>query len=48
VTLRGFAPAAPTVVASTGTVGSVTYDGTTKIFTVPLTQAGGAATVSLK
>jgi len=49
VTLQGYAPAgAPTVTAFTGKAGAVAYDATTKLFTVPITGAGTAATVQIK
>ncbi|HZP52220.1 hypothetical protein, partial [Actinocrinis sp.] len=34
VTLRGYAPSAPTVTASDGSVGSVNYNASTHLFTV--------------
>jgi hypothetical protein len=48
VTLRGYAAAQPTATATAGTVGPVTWNATTKMFTVDVTQANGAATVSLE
>ena len=47
VTLQDYAPAAPTVKALTGTAGAVSYDATTKLFTVSITAAGTAATVAI-
>jgi hypothetical protein len=48
VTLRGYAPSQPTATASAGTVGPVTWNVATKMFTVDVAQANGAAMVSLK
>jgi hypothetical protein len=48
VTLRGYAPARPTAMASTGTIGPVVWDATSKMFMVSVTQANGTATVTLK
>jgi hypothetical protein len=39
VTLHGYATAEPTVTATTGSVGAVTYDTTTSLFTVAVTAA---------
>lgn len=47
VTLKGYAAAQPMATASVGAVGPVTYDATTKLFTVSVTPAGGTATVAL-
>ncbi|MDP9001295.1 MAG: hypothetical protein M3O46_14430 [Myxococcota bacterium] len=47
VSLKGYAAAQPMAVASVGTVGPVTYDATTKLFTVSVTQAGGTAMITL-
>ncbi|WP_394832441.1 hypothetical protein LVJ94_38625 [Pendulispora rubella] len=48
VTLRGYAPTAPTAVASVGAVGPLTWDATSKLFTVSVTQANGAASVAFR
>jgi hypothetical protein len=48
VTLQGYAPAAPTVTALTGQAGTVAYDATTKLFSVPVKAAGAAAIVQIK
>lgn len=45
VTLQGYAPAAPTVKALTGSAGDVAYNPTSKLFTVQITAAGTGATV---
>lgn len=47
ITLQGYAPSAPTVTASTGSVGAVSYSSTTHLFTVPVTAAGTTATVHI-
>ena len=46
-TLHGYAADAPTVAATRGTVGGVTYDPSNKRFTVLVTPAAGTATVKL-
>jgi hypothetical protein len=48
VTLRGYAPAQPTATASVGTVGPVTWNAATKMFTVDVTQASGVATLNVR
>jgi hypothetical protein len=48
VTLRGYAPAQPTVTASSGAVGPVVWDAASKLFTVDVTQAKGAASVTFR
>ena len=45
VTLQGYAPAAPTVTATSGTVGAVSYSSSTQRFTVPVTASGTTATI---
>jgi hypothetical protein len=47
ITLHGYAPAAPTVVALSGTAGTVRYDARTQRFTVAVTAAGTSATIRL-
>src|SRR5205085_1481893 len=47
VTLQGFAPRAPTVTASSGTVGAVAYSVATQRFTVPVSASGTSATISI-
>jgi hypothetical protein len=47
VTLQGYAPAAPTVTATSGTVGAVSYNSSTQRFTVPVTASGTSATVRI-
>jgi hypothetical protein len=47
VTLQGYAPKAPTVTASSGMVGAVTYSATTQRFTVPVTPSGTSATITI-
>ncbi len=47
VTLMGYAPSAPTATASAGTVGPVSYDASSKRFTVSVSPAGSSATVKL-
>jgi hypothetical protein len=47
VTLKGYAAARPTATASVGSVGPVTYDATTKLFTASVAPAGGTATIAL-
>jgi hypothetical protein len=47
VTLQGFAPAAPTVAATSGTAGPISYSATTQRFTVPVTASGTLATIRL-
>jgi hypothetical protein len=46
--LYGYAPVAPSVSASPGSVGAVTWDATTKIFSVPVSPDSGAATIVLR
>jgi len=48
VTLQGMAAAAPTVSATSGTVGAVNYSASTQRFTVAVTAAGTSATVTIK
>jgi hypothetical protein len=48
VTIQGYATAAPTVTATSGTVGAVTYSTPTQRFTVPVTASGTSATISIK
>ena len=47
VTLQGYAPAAPTVTATTGTAGTVSYSASTQRFTVQVTAAGTAAMIRI-
>ncbi len=47
VTLRGYAPKRPVVTASTGSVGAVSWDAKTQMFTFGVTQAGGAASLAI-
>jgi hypothetical protein len=47
VTLQGYAPKAPTVTATSGTVGTVAYSSSTQLFSVPVTAAGQAATIRI-
>jgi hypothetical protein len=47
VTLQGFAPQAPTVTASSGTAGPVTYSAATQRFTIPVTASGTSAMISI-
>jgi hypothetical protein len=47
VTLHGYAASQPAATASAGSVGAVTWDAGTKMFTVPVTPASGAATIAL-
>ncbi|WP_394843000.1 hypothetical protein LZC95_38810 [Pendulispora brunnea] len=48
VTLRGYAPAPPTAVASVGAVGPVTWDAASKSFSVTVSQADGTASLALR
>lgn len=48
VTLRGYAPSQPTATSTAGSVGAVVWNAETKIFTVPVMPAAGAATIALK
>jgi hypothetical protein len=48
VTLQGYAPAAPTATATSGTVGAVNYSASTRRFTVPVTASGTFSTISIK
>jgi hypothetical protein len=48
VTLQGYSPSAPTVTASVGSVGAVSYDATAKQFTIAVTPAGTSATIAIK
>jgi hypothetical protein len=48
VTIQGYAAAAPTVTASSGTVGAVNYTASTQRFTVQVTAAGTSATIAIK
>jgi hypothetical protein len=48
VTIQGYAAASPTVTATAGTVGAVTFNATTQRFSVPVTAAGTSATISIK
>jgi len=48
VTLRGYAPAAPTVTATSGTVGAVDYSASIQPFTFPVTADGTAATIMIQ
>jgi hypothetical protein len=48
VTLHGYAASQPTATASTGSVGVVTWDAGTKVFTVPVMPSGGGATITLQ
>jgi hypothetical protein len=47
VTLHGYAPAAPHATASAGTVGAVSWDAATQLFSVDVTPAAGAASLTL-
>jgi hypothetical protein len=47
VTLQGYAAAAPTVTATVGTVGSVSYSASTQRFSVLVTASGASATVRI-
>jgi len=47
VTVQGYAPVAPTVTASVGTVGSVSYTASTQRFSVPVTASGTSATIRI-
>jgi hypothetical protein len=47
VTLQGHAASQPTASASVGSVGAVTWDAGTGLFTLPVTAAGGGATIAL-
>jgi hypothetical protein len=47
VTLRGYAPTQPKATASAGSVGTVSWDAATQMFTLAVTQANGSATVGL-
>lgn len=46
VTLHGYAPSQPTASASVGSVGPVSWDAGSRMFSVPVTPAGGAASVA--
>jgi hypothetical protein len=48
VTIQGYAAAAPTVTATAGTVGAVSYTASTQRFTVQVTASGTSATISIK
>jgi hypothetical protein len=49
LTMHGYAPSKPNVTATDGTVGTVTYNSTTGIFSYPVSPgAGGSATVTIK
>ena len=47
VTLHGFAPSQPTASASAGSVGAVSWDVGTKLFTVQVTPSSGAAYIAM-
>jgi len=47
VTLQGYAPKAPTVTASVGMAGPVTYNTGTQRFTIPVTASGTTATIRI-
>ena len=47
VTPQGYAPAAPTVTATSGTVGAVDYSASTHRFAVPATAADTSATIEI-
>jgi hypothetical protein len=48
VTIQGYAGAAPTITASAGTVGAVSYSASTQRFAVPITASGTSATITIK
>lgn len=48
ITLQGYAPAAPTVTATTGQVGTVSYVASTRHFTVAVTPSGTTAVIRLR
>ena len=48
VTLHGYATAAPTVSATTGAVGAVTWSAPTGLFSFPVMPASGAASLTLR
>jgi hypothetical protein len=48
VTIQGYAASSPTVTATAGTVGAVSYSATTQRFSVAVTPAGTSATISIK
>jgi hypothetical protein len=47
VTLQGYAPKSPTIIATVGSVGAVTFNATAQRFSVVVTPTGNAAAIKI-